>query len=188
MRLSDTDIQYQHQLAEFVRDVTVEPLSDEQIQPSSIDLTLSGEIQRLVGDEHIRIDEDTPSYETEYCDEYITVAPNDCVLATTNETIAVSADIDAEIKGRSSLGRLFLVPHTAGYVDAGYSGEITLEIVNHSTNTYELPVGMRVAQIVFNELSTTASNPYNERADSKYADQSGPTESRLVDEFTDSNV
>ncbi len=108
------------------------------------------------------------------------VQPGEFVLGVTRETITVPDDLVVRVEGRSSLGRLGIIVHsTAGYVDPGFSGTITLEISNLNRLPVALYPGMRVCQIAFEQLSGPADMPYNKKPGSKYQGQSLPEESRL---------
>ena len=113
-------------------------------------------------------------------DEYI-LQPKEFVLGSTYERVDIPADLVARVEGRSSLGRLAIVVHaTAGFVDPGYSGKITLELSNLGNTAVALRPGeMRVSQLVFNELKTAAERPYGEERGSKYQGQKGPTASKI---------
>ena len=178
MRLSRADI-----LGEMEHDLNISPLDEEQVQPGSVDLRLGGDHTYLETMERYDIRESTPSGRQQVADDTITVKPGQCVLATTQETVSIPSHLDGEVRGRSSVGRLFLHIHTAGYIDPGFEGEITLEIVNHSENTYDLPVGMRICQLTFNYLHTPVESGYAEKDDAKYADQQGATASRISEDF-----
>ncbi|MFB6094989.1 MAG: dCTP deaminase, partial [Halodesulfurarchaeum sp.] len=114
------------------------------------------------------------------------VHPGDFVLGTTKERVEIPDDLIAHVEGRSSLGRLAIVVHaTAGIVDPGYQGQITLELSNLGNAPVALRPGMRISQLTFTELTSPAERPYGEERGSKYQDQSGPQASRIQrdDEF-----
>ena len=108
--------------------------------------------------------------------------PNHFVLASTAESIRVPHDMAAYVEGRSSIGRLGLKVQNVGFIDAGFHGQITLELENQSRFTIVLKKGVQICQIVFVQMSCSAEQPCN----GKYTGQSGDTPSRLeVDpEFT----
>lgn len=150
-----------------------------QIQPSSVDLRLSDEFIRFDSDfekGYLDPDEDNSEYgETVHNDEYY-LSPGEFILGNTVESVSIPDDMRATLQGRSSWGRLAIVPHVeAGYIDAGYHGNITLEITNLGEETVRLPAGRRFCQIEFAELSGKAYQPY----DSKYQGQEDVTPSRL---------
>lgn len=108
------------------------------------------------------------------------VQPGEFVLGVTEETIGLPDDIVARVEGRSSLGRLGIVVHsTAGFVDAGFEGTITLEISNLNRMPVALYPGMRVCQLAFETMTSPAEIPYNLKKCSKYQGQKLPGESRI---------
>jgi dCTP deaminase len=185
MILSDRDI-----LARLEEgDLVVDPIDDldTQIQPASIDLRLGEaflEFQRTnISCIHPNREEEVGDYvretRVEEGGEFI-LHPGDFVLGTTKERVEIPADLIAHVQGRSSLGRLAVVIHaTAGVVDPGYEGQITLELSNLGTAPVALSPGMRVSQLIFTELSSAAERPYGAERGSKYQGQSGPQASRL---------
>lgn len=151
-------------------ELAIEPIDREkQIRTSSVDLTLGREIIP-----------ETNGIKKEYDDE-ITFYPKQSYLAHVQETIRLPPYLSADVKGRSSIGRMFLQIHCAGWADAGWEGELTLEITNLGNNPKTLNVGDRVCQIVFHRLDRSAEEPYGEKSDSKYQDQTGATPTRLED-------
>ncbi len=109
------------------------------------------------------------------------VQPGEFVLGVTEETLTVPDDLVARVEGRSSLGRLGIIIHsTAGFVDPGFSGTITLEISNLNRLPVALYPGMRVCQIAFEQMSSPAAVPYYRKPGSKYQGQVLPEESRLA--------
>ncbi|OIO54486.1 dCTP deaminase [Candidatus Peregrinibacteria bacterium CG1_02_54_53] len=115
------------------------------------------------------------------------VQPGEFILGVTEETITVPDDLVVRVEGRSSLGRLGIIVHsTAGFVDPGFSGTITLEISNLNRLPVALYPGMRVCQLAFETMTSAAEQPYNVKPFSKYQGQSLPEESRLAmdPEFT----
>jgi len=106
--------------------------------------------------------------------------PGDFVLGTTIERVEIPDDLIAHVEGRSSLGRLAIVVHaTAGIIDPGYKGQVTLELSNLGTAPVALSPGMRISQLTFTELKTPADRPYGKERGSKYQNQSGPQASRI---------
>ncbi len=109
------------------------------------------------------------------------VHPGDFVLGVTMESVRLGDDLVARVEGRSSLGRLGIIVHsTAGFIDAGFEGTITLEITNINRVPVALYPGMRVCQLAFEEMSSPAEVPYNKKKSSKYQGQILPEESRLT--------
>lgn len=108
------------------------------------------------------------------------VQPGEFVLGVTQERITVPDDLVVRVEGRSSLGRLGIIVHsTAGFVDPGFSGTITLEISNLNRLPVALYPGMRVCQLAFEMMSSPAETPYHKKPGSKYQGQILPEESRL---------
>jgi len=188
MILSDADI------LERLRDgnLVVEPLEDVdmQVQPASIDLRLGSEFLEFKRTNipciHPNRDDEVNEYVTEtYVEEgeEFILHPGDFVLGTTRERVEIPADLLATVEGRSSLGRLAVVIHaTAGIVDPGYKGQITLELSNLGTAPVALTPGMRVSQLIFTELKQAAHRPYGTDRGSKYQNQVGPQASRIGDD------
>jgi dCTP deaminase len=111
--------------------------------------------------------------------------PGEFVLGSTLEVVRLDADIVARLEGKSSLGRLGLLIHsTAGFVDPGFEGHLTLELSNVATLPIAIYPGMKIGQLSFYELSTPAEHPYgSDAAHSKYQGQRGPTPSRVHEDF-----
>jgi len=185
MILSDTDI-----LARLREgDLVIDPLADidQQVQPASVDLRLGSEFLEFQRTNISCIHPTREREVSEYIDETVVEAgeefilhPGDFVLGTTKERVEMPADLVANVEGRSSLGRLAVVVHaTAGFVDPGYRGQVTLELSNLGTAPVALTPGMRVSQLVFTELSSPAERPYGSERGSKYQDQDGPQASRI---------
>lgn len=108
------------------------------------------------------------------------VHPGDFVLGVTLEKVKLPTDLVARVEGRSSLGRLGIIVHsTAGFIDAGFEGTITLEITNINRMPVALYPGMRVCQLAFETMSSEAEVPYNKKASQKYQGQILPQESKL---------
>jgi len=118
-------------------------------------------------------------------EEPFVIRPGKFCLGSTVESITLPDDIVARVDGKSSLGRLGLLVHaTAGYVDPGWTGRLTLELSNQSQMPIALYYGMRIAQISFLRLSTPVDRPYGSPGlGSKYQGQTGPTPSRISEEF-----
>ena len=158
----------------------ISPLTNEQIQPASVDIRLGT---------GFGVVEDSPSgiitmeseinYKTICTDTYV-ILPGQFVLATTMEYFELPDNLTAFVEGRSSLGRMGLFIQNAGWVDPGFKGEITLELFNANRFAIELKAGRRVGQLVFAEMDDRALNPYN----GKYQGQSGATGSKV---FLDSD-
>ncbi len=166
-------------------DLDVSPVDlSEQIQPNSLDIRLGDEISYFSStDEIVDPKEEITGTETHKLDESFVLEPGGFVLGTTIEKFSIPDYLYGQLHGRSSIGRLGIEVHsTAGLVDSGYSGEITLEITNNNNRPVKLYRGMRIAQVVFHKLSTKCSNPYSEK-DNKYQGQEGVVHSRLSEEL-----
>jgi dCTP deaminase len=111
--------------------------------------------------------------------------PGEFVLGTTLERVAIPDDLVGRLEGKSSLGRLGLLIHsTAGFVDAGFAGNLTLELSNVANLPITLYPGMKIGQISLFRMSSPAEHPYgSNRLGSKYLDQVGPTPSRYWENF-----
>ena len=188
MILSDTDI-----LARLREgDLVIDPLDDvdQQVQPASVDLRLGSEFLEFQRTNISCIHPTDEGEVGEYISETVVeegnefiLHPGDFVLGTTKERVEMPPDLVANVEGRSSLGRLAVVVHaTAGFVDPGYRGQVTLELSNLGTAPVALTPGMRVSQLVFTELSSPAERPYGSERGSKYQDQRGPQASRIGDD------
>ncbi len=187
MILSDRDIKEQIRLG---RIVVESPSHDhmQNIHASSMDLRLGKyfkvyEHSKFPVLDPLKMDSFaglTKMVEITKPEEPFIVHPGDFVLGVTLERVKLPDNIVARVEGRSSLGRLGIIIHsTAGFVDAGFEGSITLEITNINRVPVALYPGMRVCQLAFEEMSSPAEIPYNKKASSKYQGQNLPEESRL---------
>lgn len=157
--------------------LSVSPITEEQIQPASIDVRLGTSFS--VADTFFKKGspltfDDKIKYKKVEADEII-IYPKDFVLATTMEYIKLPANLTAFVEGRSSIGRLGLFIQNAGWVDPGFEGEITLELFNAAPYPIRLTAGRRVGQLVFAQLDKYAQNPYS----GKYQGQRGATGSLI---------
>jgi len=165
--------------------IGIDPLADGAIQPSSIDVRLSTQFRVFANHRYPMIDlraeqpDMTELIEVDIGSPFV-LHPGEFVLGATLERITLPHDIVARLEGKSSLGRLGLVVHsTAGFIDAGFDGDVTLELSNIATLPILLYPGMRVAQFAFFALDKAAERPYGSSSTgSKYQGQSGPTASR----------
>ena len=168
----------------------IEPFDSQAVQPASVDLRLDRTFRtfrvtsRPFIDVRQPIDDLTDLVEIDDAAPFI-LQPHTFCLGSTVETITLPDDIVARVDGKSSLGRLGLLVHaTAGYVDPGWTGQLTLELSNQSQMPIALYYQMRIAQISFLRLTTPADRPYGSSGlGSKYQGQSGPTSSRISEEF-----
>jgi len=186
MILSDRSIREELKTGRIV----IEPLLESCIQPSSVDLTLDRYF-RVFRNHTMRVidvkedqEELTELVEIEGDDVFI-LHPGEFVLGSTAERVALPDDLVARLEGKSSLGRLGLLIHsTAGFVDAGWDGHLTLELSNVANLPITLYPGMKIGQISFLQMTTPADNPYGSAAvGSKYKGQRGPTPSRYFENF-----
>ncbi len=162
------------------QEIKIKPIpKPEQIQPSSIDLRLGNEyLTPIPQQETIDIKNNEPKYQ-HLTGDAIMLPAGEFILATTKEWIELPADLIARVEGRSSIGRLGVAIHvTAGFIDAGFKGNITLEIKNLSYNNIILYEDMRIAQIVFEQLDGIPNRIYGE-AGNKYFGQKGVTGSLI---------
>lgn len=169
--------------------IVIDPLKDEQqIQPSSVDMRLGDEFKvfKVIRKPYIdpKDEEDIAEYmesSTVPEGESFIIHPNEFALATTQEYVKVPDDLVARVEGRSSMGRLGVTMHvTAGYVDPGFEGRITLEISNIGAMPVALYPGQRVCQLVFETMTTPAELPYGHpKRNSKYMNQLKPESSRV---------
>lgn len=163
--------------------IGVTPYQDRLVQPASLDVTLAPSFMKFSDAFTDPIDPLDPPGEEEY-DRFeadvMVLWPRQFVLGSTAETVTISNDIVCRIEGKSSLARLGLIVHaTAGFVDPGWSGRLTLEISNLSPRPILLHAGMPVAQLSFQNMSAPARTPYGaDGLGSKYRGQHEPTPSR----------
>ncbi len=153
----------------------IDPVEELQIQPASVDIRLGSAFSIVEDNAEGIIDLGNPiAYKTITRDSYL-LLPGQFVLATTMEYIALPDDLTAFVEGRSSLGRMGLFIQNAGWVDPGFSGEITLELYNANRCAIRLQAGRRIGQLVFAKMDQSAAHPYR----GKYNGQRGPTGSRI---------
>ncbi len=170
--------------------IVVDPLDESCIQPSSVDVKLDHLFQvfrnHTAGVIDVKQDMRPMNELVEVpLDGVFMLHPGEFVLGSTVERIAVPDDLVARIEGKSSLGRLGLLIHsTAGFIDAGFDGHITLELANVANLPITLYPGMKIGQVSFLVMTTRADRPYGAAANgSKYQGQRGPTPSRYFENF-----
>jgi dCTP deaminase len=186
MILSDRDIRAELAAGRIV----IDPYVPEAVQPSSVDIHLGNRFRVFRNNRTAVIDPraDQPEL-TELVeitgDEPFILHPGEFVLGATLERVALPDDLVARLEGRSSLGRLGLMIHsTAGYVDPGWEGTLTLELSNAANLPIKLYDGMKIGQISFQRLSSPAEVPYGDpRIGSRYRGQTDPTASRYHADF-----
>jgi dCTP deaminase len=165
--------------------VVLDPYEPTMVQPSSVDVRLDRYFRVFENHRYAHIDPSVEQAELTRLvecrpDEAFILHPGEFVLGATYEAVTLPDDIAARLEGKSSLGRLGLLTHsTAGFVDPGFTGHITLELSNVATLPIMLWPGMKVGQLCFFQLSSPAMNPYGSAANlSRYQGQRGPTASR----------
>lgn len=191
MLLSDRDIKAELGAGR----IALEPYEPEMVQPSSIDVRLDRFFRLFDNHKYPFIDpaEDQPELtrfvEVDANQPFI-LHPGEFVLGSTFELVSLPDDVAARLEGKSSLGRLGLLTHsTAGFIDPGFSGHVTLELSNVATLPIKLWPGMKIGQMCFFRLSSAAEKPYGS-ADysSRYQGQRGPTASRSYLNFHRTDV
>ena len=187
MILSDKSIREQLAAGRIV----IDPLDESLIQPSSIDVRISNLFRvfrnHTAGVIDVKKDQATLTELIEVPENGnpFMLHPGEFVLGSTLERVAVPDDLVGRVEGKSSLGRLGLLIHsTAGFVDAGFDGHITLELANVASLPITLYPGMKIGQVSFMHMTTPADHPYGSGAKgSKYQGQRGPTPSRYFENF-----
>ena len=186
--LSDRDLLLRLERGDIKITPTPDPTT--QIQPASIDLRLGYDFHTFNHTQQALIDPRTPATFERLTtitqlreDEHFILHSGEFVLATTLEYVEVPDNLVARLEGRSSIGRLGIVIHsTAGYIDPGFKGAITLEISNLNRIAVALYPRMRICQIAFEEMSTPVSESYGAKKTSKYQGQRTTTISRLFED------
>ena len=187
MVLSDRDIRRQIAQGRIV----IDPYDDDAVQPASVDLRLGSPLlvenpsQLALIDPFERSDDQWRTVEL-YETAHYPLQPGEFALGITAENVEIPDDIVGRLDGKSSLGRLGLVVHsTAGFVDPGWQGKLTLELSNLSNRPIALYKGMKISQISFVWLSSPAERPYgSEGLNSKYQGQMEPVPSRFYQNYT----
>jgi len=184
--LSDRDIR----AAQESGRISLDPFDAAMVQPSSVDVRLDRLFRLFDNHRYGVIDpateqpELTRLVEVDAGDAFV-LHPGELVLGSTYELVGLGTDIAARLEGKSSLGRLGLLTHsTAGFVDPGFSGHVTLELSNVATLPIMLWPGMKIGQLCFFALSSPAEHPYGSTGSgSRYQGQRGPTASRSHVDF-----
>ncbi|MFN8074582.1 MAG: dCTP deaminase [Kineosporiaceae bacterium] len=186
MLLSDRDIRAEISSGRVVLD----PHDPAMVQPSSVDVRIDRFFRLFDNHKYAVID---PAQEQPELTRLVEVAPDEAfvlhpgefVLASTFEVVTLPDDVAARLEGKSSLGRLGLLTHsTAGFIDPGFSGHVTLELSNVATLPIKLWPGMKIGQLCFFRLSSPAEHPYGSSGyGSRYQGQRGPTASRSFQNF-----
>lgn len=170
--------------------LVLEPWDPSMVQPSSIDVRLDGLFRVFNNSRYTHIDPKLPQEELTTLvevrgDDPFILHPGEFVLGSTLEQVTIPAHLAARLEGKSSLGRLGLVTHsTAGFIDPGFSGHITLELSNVANLPIALYPGMKVGQLAIFQMTSPAEKPYGSGAvGSKYQGQRGPTASKAYLNF-----
>ncbi|MBI3648498.1 MAG: dCTP deaminase [Actinobacteria bacterium] len=186
MILSDRTIREEIEAGRIV----IDPFDEACVQPSSVDLHVDSQFRVFANSRYPYIDVRTEMPDlTELVevkpDEPFILHPGEFVLGSTLERVSIPDDMVARLEGKSSLGRLGLLIHsTAGYVDPGWDGYLTLELSNVANLPITIYPAMKIGQISFFRLTTPADVPYGSAATrSKYQGQRGPTASKFFEEF-----
>lgn len=191
MLLSDRDIRAQIDAGR----VALDPYETDMIQPSSIDVRLDKYFRVFDNHKYAAID---PAIEQPDLTRLVDVEsgnpfvlhPGEFVLGSTYESVTLPDDIAARLEGKSSLGRLGLLTHsTAGFIDPGFEGNVTLELSNTATLPINLWPGMKIGQLCFFQLSSPSEHPYGSSTyGSRYRGQRGPTASKSYLNFHRTDV
>lgn len=186
MILSDVNIRSELKHGNLIVDP---PPTPEKIRPASLDVTLARSVHSLVNCATGVIDTRSAptalniTHEYQISDSFgFILYPQHFILAATVERVTIPSSLVAVLNGRSSLGRLGILVHaTAGYIDPGFSGNITLELYNAGPHPVRLYAGMRIAQLVFHTLVSPCEVPYGQGVSDKYKGEyaSGPVPSRI---------
>lgn len=157
--------------------ITVSPYDAMMVQPASLDMRLGCDFIRYFATD-TPIDPERPDDKLErFTAEKLVIEPGEFILGTTLERVGICPEIAARVEGKSTLGRLGLIVHsTAGFVDPGFKGNITLEMANINTRPIILRAGMKICQMSFYPMSAPAERPYgHEKLGSHYHNQIGVT-------------
>jgi len=175
--------------------IGLDPLDLDMVQPSSVDVRLDRFFRLFDNHKYQHIDPamDQPDLtrlvEVDSAEAFV-LHPGEFVLGATFEVVSLPDDVAARLEGKSSLGRLGLLTHsTAGFIDPGFSGHVTLELSNVATLPITLWPGMKIGQLCFFRLTSPAEHPYgSEKYGSRYQGQRGPTASRSSKNFHRTDV
>ncbi len=170
--------------------IVIDPYDEAMVQPSSVDLRCDAAFRVFENHRYALIDpkapqEDLTNRVEAVPDHPFILHPGEFVLGSTLEIIGLADDVVARLEGKSSLGRIGLLIHsTAGFIDPGFHGQVTLELSNVAGLPIAIYPGMKIGQVSFYQLSTPAERPYGSPGmSSKYQGQTGPTPSRVHRDF-----
>lgn len=185
MILSDVEIKE----ALEKEDLKIEGVEDLYVGPSSVDLHLDNtalilDKTKTEGIKSIRTDKDSSEYFTEHKDwKEITIYPDEFYILSTREKLTFNSSIAGFIQGRSSIARLGINIHNAGFFDPNFSGTATLEVTNFTRIPITIPADTRICQMVFIRTGKSSENGYHKKKDSKYQGQSGPTLTKIHKDY-----
>ena len=172
--------------------ITIDPYDEAMVQPSSIDLRCDPHFRVFENHRYAVIDPKAPQGDLTVGveaseDEPFILHPGEFVLGSTLESIKLADDVVARLEGKSSLGRLGLLIHsTAGFIDPGFEGQVTLDLSNVANLPMAIYPEMKIGQISFYQMTTPAEFPYGSpELGSKYQGQTGPTPSQMHKDFGD---
>jgi len=170
--------------------IEIDPYDESLLQPASVDVRVDRYFRVFHNARYPFIDVREPQEELTELVEIdgespFILHPGEFVLGSTLERLRLPDDLVARLEGKSSLGRLGLLIHsTAGFIDPGWNGHVTLELSNHANLPITIYYGMKIGQLSFVQLSEPAEKPYGtEGIGSKYQGQRGPTPSRYWQNF-----
>jgi dCTP deaminase len=170
--------------------IGIDPYDAGMVQPSSVDVRCDANFRVFENHKYALIDPKAPQGDltigvTATQDDPFILHPGEFVLGSTLETVALADDVVARLEGKSSLGRLGLLIHsTAGFIDPGFRGQVTLELSNVANLPIAIYPEMKIGQISFYQMTTPAEFPYGSpELGSKYQDQTGPTPSQMHKDF-----
>jgi dCTP deaminase len=170
--------------------IEIDPYDDSLLQPSSVDVRVDRFFRVFHNNRYpfidVKVEQEELTELVEVEDDHpFVLHPGEFVLGSTLERIRLGNDLVARLEGKSSLGRLGLLIHsTAGFIDPGWDGHVTLELSNVANLPITLYVGMKIGQLSFVQLTEPAENPYGAALlGSKYQGQAGPTPSRYWKNF-----
>lgn len=152
-----------HWIEVFAKDGGITPFEESQVNPASYDVTL--------GTHWICPTREPEEFEADR----ITLFPGEVALATTREYIKMPRDVVADLKLKSTLGRLWLNHSMSGWIDCNFQGQVTLELQNLGPHPRELTSGMRIAQLVFIAMESAPCVAYGEKGKGNYQGQTGAT-------------
>lgn len=186
MLISDNDIIKKISTKQII----LEPFDINMVQPASVDVRLDRFFRLFNNHNHTVIDPQKPQENLTQLleinpEEPFILHPGEFVLGSTYEKITLNKETAARLEGKSSLGRLGLLTHaTAGFIDPGFSGHITLELSNMANLPIKLWPGSKIGQLCFFKLTSPVKHPYgSEKYGSKYQNQTGPTASKSCNNF-----